>query len=107
MKKYKEYLVSLMPILIETNRFGFSGMSSWITRLLRRMNWNGTSILISFVYAKCKAEQREELWDTLKDITDKYKIPWYIARDFNCVVDPCEKKGGSPHRMSKSLPLIH
>ncbi|XP_019266683.1 PREDICTED: uncharacterized protein LOC109244105 [Nicotiana attenuata] len=70
------------------------------------IKWNGDTIIISAVYAKCDAVLREDLWDSLRDIADRYKLPWLIAGDFNCIVDPGEKKGGKPHGMSKSLPFI-
>lgn len=70
------------------------------------INWMGISILVSSVYAKCDAALREKLWDSLRDTADKYNLPWYIAGDFNCIVDLSEKKGGRPHIMSKSLPFL-
>ncbi|OIT20671.1 hypothetical protein A4A49_38227 [Nicotiana attenuata] len=64
------------------------------------------SLLITSVHAKCEDERREDLWDKLRSIGVNFNLPWFIAGDFNCITDPIEKKGGSPHRMSKSLSFI-
>ncbi|XP_019227829.1 PREDICTED: uncharacterized protein LOC109209105 [Nicotiana attenuata] len=66
----------------------------------------GTNILVTSVYAKCDVGLREHLWNNLRDISQNYKLPWYIAGDFNCIIDPSEKQGGNLHRMSKSMPVI-
>lgn len=70
------------------------------------IDWEGTKILVSSVYAKCDAGLREELWDNLKDISQNYNLSWYIVGDFNCITDPDEKYGGNMHRMSKSLHFL-
>ncbi|XP_016435434.1 uncharacterized protein LOC107761696 [Nicotiana tabacum] len=69
-------------------------------------NWMGTNILITFVYVKCIADFRKDLWENVKNISDRYSLSQYIAGDFDCIVDPVEKQGGSPHRMSKSLSFL-
>lgn len=58
------------------------------------IKWNGFSMLISSVYAKYHKSQNKELWDSLREIHDKYRLPWYITGDFNCIVDPSDKKEG-------------
>ncbi|XP_059315605.1 uncharacterized protein LOC132066278 [Lycium ferocissimum] len=70
------------------------------------INWMGNNVLITTVYAKCDANLREALWDSMRDISVNYNLPWLIAGDFNCITDPAEKQGGTPHRMSKSLPFL-
>ncbi|KAM3305729.1 hypothetical protein P3S67_012596 [Capsicum chacoense] len=67
----------------------------------------GNPLLISYVYAKCDAHLRDDLWNKLKIINDNYNLTWLIAGDFNCIIDPVEKKDGSLHRMSKSMGFIH
>lgn len=42
----------------------------------------------------------------MRSISDNYNLPWLVAGDFNCIIDPCEKKRDSHHRMSKSLSFI-
>lgn len=61
--------------------------------------------MISFVYAKCDDVLREDLWDSLRDIAERYRLPWLIVGDLNYIVDPGEKKGGKPHEMSKTYLL--
>ncbi|XP_019233788.1 PREDICTED: uncharacterized protein LOC109214330 [Nicotiana attenuata] len=70
------------------------------------IEWMGTNILVTSVYAKCDAGLREHLWNNLRDISLNYKLPWYITGDFNCIIDLSEKQGGNLHRMSKSMPMI-
>mgnify|MGYP004719292023 CR=1 FL=1 len=51
-------------------------------------------IIMSFVHAKCSVEERRELWFNL--LNDKpNSIPWCIGGDFNVILAPHEKKGGS------------
>ncbi|OIT35225.1 hypothetical protein A4A49_55909, partial [Nicotiana attenuata] len=66
------------------------------------IEWMGTNILVTSVYAKCDVGLREHLWNNLRDISQNYKLPWYIVGDFNCIIDTSEKQGGNLHRMSKS-----
>ncbi|XP_019237050.1 PREDICTED: uncharacterized protein LOC109217274 [Nicotiana attenuata] len=66
----------------------------------------GSNILVTSVYAKCEVVLREQLWNNLRDISQNYKLPCYIAGDFNCIIDPSEKQGGNLHRMSESMPMI-
>lgn len=33
-------------------------------------------------------------------------MPWLVSGDFNCIIGPAEKKGGTPHRMSQSMSFI-
>lgn len=62
--------------------------------------------MISFVYTKRDVVLREILWDSLRDIADRYRLLWLIVGNFNCIMDFGEKKGGKPHGWSKSLPFI-
>lgn len=71
-----------------------------------KVNWMGNTILITNVYAKCDALLRQSLWDNLKDIFVNFSLPWQISGDFNCIIDPEEKYGGKPHRMSKSFAFL-
>ncbi|XP_070015166.1 uncharacterized protein [Nicotiana sylvestris] len=72
-----------------------------------KVSINDDPIFLTLVYAKCKAHLREPLWDNLKTIASGMNSPWMVARDFNIITDPEEKKGGKIHNMSKSLPFIH
>ncbi|OIT21290.1 hypothetical protein A4A49_35793 [Nicotiana attenuata] len=64
---------------------------------------NATSMFITIVYAKCNANERKDLWCSLKDTHMLIDGPWCIGGDFNAILDPDEKQGGRPHRMYKSL----
>lgn len=70
------------------------------------INQDGVSLLISSVYAKCNDELRECMWDKLRVINAKYNLPWFIVGDFNYIIDPSEKKGGNPHKISKRFSFI-
>ncbi|XP_060211761.1 uncharacterized protein LOC132639325 [Lycium barbarum] len=67
---------------------------------------NGTPFLITYIYAKCDAQLRVDLRNKLRSISDNYNLPWLITGDFNCIIDPVEKKGCSLHRMSKCMEFI-
>ncbi|KAH0712733.1 hypothetical protein KY289_008692 [Solanum tuberosum] len=69
-------------------------------------NGNG-QITVTSIYAKCEADLREDLWDELRNIAKNCNTPWIVRGDFNCITDPDEKRGGIPHRMSESMPLIN
>ncbi|XP_059289936.1 uncharacterized protein LOC132043485 [Lycium ferocissimum] len=65
------------------------------------------TILLTVVYAKCDEQLRETLWDELRLIASNSNSPWMVVGDFNCILAPEEKKGGTIHRMSKSMPLLN
>ncbi|XP_060182379.1 uncharacterized protein LOC132612052 [Lycium barbarum] len=65
------------------------------------------TILLPVVYAKCDEQLRETLWDDLRLIANNSNSPWMVVGDFNCILVPEEKKGGTIHRMSKSMPLLN
>ncbi|XP_059315722.1 uncharacterized protein LOC132066425 [Lycium ferocissimum] len=67
---------------------------------------NGTPLLITYIYAKCDAQLRVDLRNKLRSISDNYNLPWLVTGDFNCIIDPVEKKGRSLHRMSKCMEFI-
>lgn len=70
------------------------------------IKFNGVTLLLTYVYVKCEDHPREELWDRLRYINGNFNLPWLVVGDFNCITDPAENKGGTPHRMSKSLAFI-
>lgn len=47
----------------------------------------------SFVYAKCKRDERQVLWDNLVARADVINVPWMVGRDFNTIAHPEEKHG--------------
>lgn len=54
------------------------------------------NIKCTFVYAKCRRQQRFELWESLTHIADDVSVPWLIGGDFNVVTMHNEKKGIHP-----------
>lgn len=44
-----------------------------------------------------------EIWDSLLQTESMITGPWCIGGDFNIILNPCEKGGGRPHRVSKSF----
>lgn len=64
---------------------------------LKLANQNaGISLLVTLVYAKCRANERLALWDSLVDLSDSYQMPWIIGGDFNVIRTDEEKLGGLP-----------
>ncbi|XP_075074436.1 uncharacterized protein LOC142162033 [Nicotiana tabacum] len=56
----------------------------------------GKYIMMTFVYAKCCALERLELWDNLYYLASDMKLPWLVGGDFNVVLGEEEKIGGLP-----------
>ncbi|OIT37701.1 hypothetical protein A4A49_57385, partial [Nicotiana attenuata] len=65
----------------------------------------GTVVMV--VYAKCTPVKREDLWDSIANLHNQIRGPWCMGEDFNVIMDPDEKLGGLPHRMSKSMEFIN
>lgn len=53
-------------------------------------------VLVSYVFASCYIDVRENLWDTLKTFVDGHDLPWIVGRDFNVVQAVSEISGGHP-----------
>lgn len=49
---------------------------------------NGETLFMTLVYANCKANLRETLWDSIKIISDGISSLWMVAGDFNSIIDP-------------------
>ncbi|OIT21093.1 hypothetical protein A4A49_63446, partial [Nicotiana attenuata] len=56
----------------------------------------GKYIMMTFVYARCCALERLELWDNLYYLASDMELPWLVGGDFNVVVGEEEKIGGLP-----------
>ncbi|VFQ77897.1 unnamed protein product [Cuscuta campestris] len=59
---------------------------------------------MAFVYAKTKSWLRKDLWASLVQFTQSYTVnkPWAVVGDFNCSLNPDEKKGGLPMSLNAS-----
>ncbi|XP_070045223.1 uncharacterized protein [Nicotiana tomentosiformis] len=63
-------------------------------------------LLLTVVYAKCKAHQRQKLWTELTTIADRVQGVWGVVGDFNVIIDTMEKEGGRPYRIEKSIDFL-
>nr|XP_016432334.1 PREDICTED: uncharacterized protein LOC107758991 [Nicotiana tabacum] len=50
---------------------------------------------ISIVYAKFTINEREELWDEMRNFVVSGAVPWAVCGDFNTSTTEEEKKGGN------------
>ncbi|KAL0289716.1 UNVERIFIED_CONTAM: hypothetical protein Sradi_7067000 [Sesamum radiatum] len=51
-------------------------------------------LFVTAVYAKCDTIERRALWDTLRAVS-VVASPWIVGGDFNIVLSPDERSGGS------------
>nr|XP_009786193.1 PREDICTED: uncharacterized protein LOC104234340 [Nicotiana sylvestris] len=56
----------------------------------------GQHMVMTFVYAKCSAIERLELWDHLYYLGSDMKLPLLVGGDFNVILHEDEKIGGLP-----------
>lgn len=49
----------------------------------------------------------EDLWFSLMDTSTYVDGPWCMSGDSNVIMNPDEKLGDIPHRMSKSMDFIN
>ncbi|XP_019240159.1 PREDICTED: uncharacterized protein LOC109220151 [Nicotiana attenuata] len=59
----------------------------------------GQHMMMTFVYAKCSAIERLELWDHLYYLASDMKLPWLVGGDFNVILHEDEKIGGLPNML--------
>lgn len=43
------------------------------------------SFIVMFVYAKCDAIERIELWDNMYALASDMSLPWLVGGDFNVI----------------------
>ncbi|XP_074291904.1 uncharacterized protein LOC141618721 [Silene latifolia] len=55
----------------------------------------GTASYVTFVYAFNDTQERKSLWSNLCKIKKNIQGPWVICGDFNTVLQPSERLGGS------------
>ncbi|XP_019242008.1 PREDICTED: uncharacterized protein LOC109222052 [Nicotiana attenuata] len=56
----------------------------------------GQHVMMTFVYAKCSANERLELWDHLYYLASDMKLPWLVGGDFNVILHEDVKIGRLP-----------
>ncbi|KAH9684247.1 reverse transcriptase domain-containing protein [Citrus sinensis] len=54
------------------------------------------SVLVSYIYASCLMDVREDLWVALESFADSHDLPWIVGGDFNVVQAVSEISGGHP-----------
>lgn len=53
-------------------------------------------MVITLVYAKCDANERLFLWDSIYLLANTITLPWLVGGDFSIVWNEEEKNGGLP-----------
>ena len=61
------------------------------------MEWRFTG-----VYGESRSEDKDNTWDTLRSLKDKFNLPWLCCGDFNEILFNYEKEGGPP-RAERSM----
>ncbi|XP_019240205.1 PREDICTED: uncharacterized protein LOC109220196 [Nicotiana attenuata] len=57
----------------------------------------GKHMMMTFVYEKCSAMERLELWDHLNYLASDMKLTWLVGGDFNVILHEDENIGGLPN----------
>ncbi|XP_042958072.1 uncharacterized protein LOC122293598 [Carya illinoinensis] len=57
------------------------------------------SLLVSFVYAKCRQSECQEHWKDL-ELVQKEEVLWLVAGDFNIIWSDAKRIGGNPRPLS-------
>ncbi|KAF5445102.1 hypothetical protein F2P56_034180 [Juglans regia] len=60
-----------------------------------------SSLLLTFVYAKCSPIERRELWEQNQGISS-FEVPWIVMGDFNVIRSDAKRVGGRP-RLGSSM----
>ena len=90
-----------MGILVE---FGLVGRERTLVTILkvtfqfihtRIYNDTDREWLFTLVYANPNNEMKNVLWRDLEELSSSIQEAWMLARDFNDLIDPNVKKGGS------------
>ncbi|XP_038985573.1 uncharacterized protein LOC120111755 [Phoenix dactylifera] len=63
---------------------------------------SGGSWVLSAVYASTDFRERRILWDEASQLISQ-GYPMLMAGDFNCIVDPQEKRGGRPFTFERKV----
>ena len=58
------------------------------------ISFKGTSFNGTFVYGAPDWTKRQEVWDSLADISASRNAAWFLTGDFNEITDNSEKAGG-------------
>ncbi|CAL1383884.1 unnamed protein product [Linum trigynum] len=68
---------------------------------LRYCSGNKEVGVITVVYAIPNDHDRKELWQYIKNIEGRTKVPWLLTGDFNSITRPSQKIGGAPFNQAK------
>lgn len=64
---------------------------------IRITEGNNDPCFITYVYASCNRNTRRDLFESLYRFGNGIASPWLIKGDFNCVLSPNDKVGGTMH----------
>jgi len=59
-----------------------------------------TPWMLSCVYGSPYYHNRQQLWDNIMAIGDRFSSPWLCIGDFNMILDQTDKFGGLPYATS-------
>lgn len=62
---------------------------------IQLQNGGGGEFIITFVYASCDRSVRRTLYQELQQFGGYLQKPWMLGGDFNAILSPEEKKGGT------------
>ncbi|XP_020229075.1 uncharacterized protein LOC109810102 [Cajanus cajan] len=69
-----------------------------------RVNWQNTGEwLLIVVYYSPHYQHRQELWDVLRELSLDIDCAWAILGDFNSIIHPHERKGGSANPSNRGI----
>ncbi|XP_055835057.1 uncharacterized protein LOC129903520 [Solanum dulcamara] len=60
-----------------------------------KKNGGTTDLFVTAIYAKCTANERKDLWQSLENLNPFIDGPWCIGANFNVILDPEEKLAGN------------
>lgn len=63
-------------------------------------------LFLTIVYAKCTDQEREEIWNDLRNTATGMQETWGVVGDFNSITNPEEKLGGRPFNLNNNLDFI-
>lgn len=55
---------------------------------------NGLQWRVTGIYVESRSEEKDNTWQLLRNLRNKYNMPWFYSGDFNEILFGCEKDGG-------------
>ncbi|GMI83210.1 hypothetical protein HRI_001990300 [Hibiscus trionum] len=79
-----------LDVVVVSSQF----VHGWCYDIARRR-----SCFITFVYASPNSSKRSMVWNQLQALEPSQGITWVLGGDFNAIVSPLEREGGSVNRL--------